>query len=398
MKHAGRLDLTYCSNIHAGERWDEVNAALSRTLPCVRERLAHEGPFAIGLRLSAAAAHTLEAADVFDAFRAFLGEGNFYVPTINGFPYGAFHGTRVKERVYQPDWRDPERIDYSNRLARILVALADGRAESLSISTVPGAFRAHVTAAADVDAMATNFLEHAAYLKRLLIETGRTVTLAIEPEPACYIETVDEAIRFFREYLLDETRVAAVARRTGMSLVAGDIRTHLGLCLDACHMAVEFEQPDRVFRDVEAAGMAIAKIQLSSALRLAADSVTPPDRVFSPFADDTYLHQVVVSGGGSVTRYTDLPEALDAFRRGDAPGGEWRVHFHVPIFLASMGGFDTTQAYLADILQLVEQEQIATCLEVETYTWDVLPPEYRTSDVCTAIARELAWVRERLTP
>lgn len=398
MKHAGRLDLTYCSNIHAGERWDEVNAALSRTLPCVRQRLAHEGPFAIGLRLSAAAAHTLEADDVLEAFRGFLREGNFYVPTINGFPYGAFHGTRVKERVYQPDWRDPARVEYSNRLARILIALDDGRAGSLSVSTVPGAFRAHIMSASDIDAMVTSLLEHAAYLQRLRIETGKTVTLAIEPEPACHIETVDEAIRFFREYLFDENRVAAVARRTGMPLALADVAKHLGLCLDACHMAVEFEPPDRVFRDVAAAGITIAKIQLSSALRLDADSVTPPDHVFGPFADDTYLHQVVISSGSSVTRYTDLPDALDACRRGDTPSGEWRVHFHVPIFLASLGRFDTTQAYLADILRLVEREQIATCLEVETYTWDVLPTEYRTSDVCTAIARELAWVREHLTP
>ena len=398
MKHAGGLDLTYCSNIHAGERWDQVNDALSGTLPCVRQRLAYQGPFAIGLRLSAAAARTLEADDVLEAFRAFLHEGDFYVPTINGFPYGAFHGTRVKERVYQPDWRDPERVEYSNRLARILVALDDRRGSSLSVSTVPGAFRANVTTKSDIEAMAANLLEHAAYLQRLRIETGKIVTLAIEPEPACYIETVDEAIRFFREYLFDENRVAAVARRTGMPLALADVATHLGLCLDACHMAVEFEPPDRVFRDVAAAGITIAKIQLSSALRLTADAGIPPDLVFGPFADDTYLHQVVVSGARSVTRYTDLPDALAACRHGNAPDGEWRVHFHVPIFLASLGRFETTQAYLADILQLVAQAQIATCLEVETYTWDVLPREYRTSDLCTAIARELAWVRERLTP
>jgi sugar phosphate isomerase/epimerase len=398
MKHAGPVDLTYCSNIHAGEHWDQVNAALSSTLPCVRARLAHEGPLAIGLRLSAAAARTLEQADHLDAFRAFLDEGDFYVPTINGFPYGAFHGTRVKERVYQPDWRSRERVDYSNRLARILVALAGEKPDSLSISTVPGAFRTDVTSAADIEAMATNLLEHAAYLKRLRMETGTRVTLAIEPEPACYIETVDEAIAFFREYLFDERRVHRVAQRTGMSLTPAEVAAHVGVCLDACHMAVEFEEAERAFQGLAAAGIAIAKVQLSSALRLVSRAGTSPAHVFGPFADDTYLHQVVISGAGSVTRYPDLPEALEAFRRGEVSDGEWRVHFHVPIFLASMGHFETTQPYLADVVRLVQQERIATCLEVETYTWDVLPPEYRTSDVCTAIARELAWVRDRLTP
>jgi sugar phosphate isomerase/epimerase len=396
MKHAGRLDLTYCSNIHAGERWDEVSAALARTLPCVRERLAHAGPFAVGLRLSAMAARALEHAETLDTFREFLDGAGCYVPTINGFPYGAFHGTQVKERVYQPDWRDPERVEYSNRLARILIALDDGHAGALSVSTVPGAFRSHVTSPSDVDLMVANFLDHAAYLKRLRLETGKTVTLAIEPEPACHIETVDEAIAFFREHLFDNARVAAAARRTGMALTTSDIAAHLGVCLDTCHMAVEFEPIDRVFRDLDAAGIAIAKIQLSSALRLASSAAASPEDVFGPFADDTYLHQVVVARAGAVTRYTDLPEALSAFRRGDNEDGEWRVHFHVPIFLASMGRFETTQPYLADVLQRARQDQIATCLEVETYTWDVLPAEYRTSDVCTAIARELAWVRERL--
>jgi sugar phosphate isomerase/epimerase len=397
MKHAGRLDLTYCSNIHAGERWDEVNAALARTLPCVRERLAHTGPFAVGLRLSAEAARTLERPDTLDAFRAFLDEAGCYVPTINGFPYGAFHGTHVKERVYQPDWRDPERVEYSNRLARLLIALDDGHAGTLSVSTVPGAFRSHVTSTSDVDLMAANLLDHAAYLKRLRLETGKTVMLAIEPEPACFIETVEEAVAFFREHLFDRDRVAAAGRRAGMPLSAADIAAHLGVCLDTCHMAVEFEPIDRVFRELDAAGIAIAKIQLSSALRLPSSAAAAPEDVFGPFAEDTYLHQVVVAGAGAITRYTDLPEALSAFRRGDTEDGEWRVHFHVPIFLASMGRFETTQPYLADVLLRAQRDRIATCLEVETYTWDVLPAEYRTSDVCTAIARELAWVRERLT-
>jgi hypothetical protein len=394
-----RFDLTYCSNIHAGEQWADVRDALAMALPSIRAGLDHRGPFAIGLRLSAAAARTLENPDELRRFRDFLRDGNYYVPTINGFPYGAFHGTRVKERVYQPDWRTSERVDYSNRLARLLVALHDGHTTRLSISTVPGAFRTEVTSQADIDAIAANILAHAAYLKRLDNETGVTVTLAIEPEPACIVETVDEAISLFRSALFSTAHIARASAQAGFALTKEDVARHVGICLDACHMAVEFDDSDRAIGALEAEGISIAKVQLSSALRLcrAADAPSPSE-VLSRFADDTYLHQVVIADEhGRLTRFTDLPDALAACGQNSPKGNEWRVHFHVPIFLASMSGFDTTQPYLETMLQQLQQKAVSTCLEVETYTWDVLPPEYRTTDVRTAIARELAWVRDRLS-
>jgi hypothetical protein len=393
-----RFDLTYCSNIHPGERWEDVSRTLRDALPKVRARLGADGPFAIGLRLSAAAARTLDAPAAIDEFRVFLQEGDYYVPTINGFPYGAFHGTRVKERVYLPDWRSRDRVDYSNQLARILVGLQQGNADRLSISTVPGAFRDEVKTAADVEAMTDNMLAHAAYLKQLREQTGVTVTLAIEAEPACFIETTAEAIAFFRDQLFSVRTIARHNARAAVSLTADDVAKHLGVCLDACHMAVEFEEIVPVIHDVREAGITIAKVQLSSALRVAEGTASAsPERLLRPFADDTYLHQVVVRSDAGLARFTDLPDALGALAATIDAAREWRVHFHVPIFLDSMSGFETTQSYLAGVLRALEEEEVSTCLEVETYTWDVLPPEYRTTDVCTAIARELAWVRDQVT-
>ena len=396
MKLGGRFDLTYCSNIHAGESWYQVFGALSTSLPRIRGLLAFDGPFGIGLRLSAAAARDLEAPDALTAFREFLREGNYYVPTINGFPYGAFHGTRVKERVYLPDWRSDERVDYTNRLARLLAVVAADRGENeASISTVPGAFRAELGSDADLDAIAARMLQHAAFLKRLHAETGVRITLAIEPEPACQMETVDDAIAFFRSHLFNSTHVAAAARAANIDLTAEDVARYVGVCLDTCHMAVEFEDAADAFARLQKAGIGVYKVQLSSALRLAGgEGAAAPRSLLGRFADDTYLHQVVTHGAAGLTRYTDLPEALDAADASSvASSAEWRVHFHVPIFLAAMSGFDTTQPYLASVLEVLKRTTACRCLEVETYTWDVLPPEYRTTDVCTAIARELSWVR-----
>jgi sugar phosphate isomerase/epimerase len=402
MNLSGGFDLTYCSNIHAGETWDEVFGALSTSLPRIREQLAFTGLFGIGLRLSAAAALALESPARLDEFRAFLHDGDYYIPTINGFPYGAFHGTRVKERVYLPDWRSDERVDYTNRLARLLAAFTAERAGAggqpeASVSTVPGAFRTEVRSDADRAAITSRLLSHAAYLKRLHLDTGVRIRLAIEPEPACVIETTDEAIAFFRTFLLRRDNVAAAARIAGIDLSPEDVTTYLGVCLDTCHMAVEFEDAEGVLRRLQADGIGVHKVQLSSALRLHRQGQSSsPRALLGRFADDTYLHQVVICDDSGLSRYVDLPDALGAERGDDVHGEEWRVHFHVPVFLSAMSGFDTTQSYLKSVLDLLKRRQAGGCLEVETYTWDVLPPEYRTTDVCTAIARELAWVRGEL--
>jgi hypothetical protein len=397
MRVAGRIHLTYCSNIHAGETWQEVSAALADALPRVRAAHGHAGPLGVGLRLSAEAASTLESPAVLQAFLDFLDAGDYYVLTINGFPYGAFHGQRVKERVYLPDWRQPARLDYTNRLARLMARFLAARPDDEgSVSTVPGAFAAHVESDADLAAIATGILRHAAYLVDLRARTGRTVTLALEPEPACCLETIDDAVGFFTGRLFDAATVAAVASETGVALSVDDVRRHVGICLDACHMAVEFERPAHSIERLAAAGIRICKVQLSSALEL--QPGVDARAKLQPFADDVYLHQVVQRrSDGTLVRYTDLPEALAADADRDRDDAEWRVHFHVPIFLSNLNGFGTTQPDLAALLELLKGGEICSCLEVETYTWDVLPAEYRRVDVATAIARELNWVRAILT-
>jgi hypothetical protein len=398
MNVAGRFHLTYCSNIHRGETWPEVRDALASALPRLRERLEHTGPMGIGLRLSAQAAESLARSEALQAFRGFLAAGDYYVFTINGFPYGAFHGQRVKEQVYQPDWRQAARVVYTDRLAELLAALLADRPDiEGSVSTVPGAFKADVTSSDDARAIATGMLRHAVHLVALRRETGITITLAIEPEPACFIETVADAVRFFEEYLFTEPLARAVG------LTVEDVRRHVGLCLDACHMAVEFEDPAAAVERLRAAGIRVLKVQISSALHVAHPGRAASREALARFADDTYLHQVAVCGsdglGGEaeLVRYPDLPDALRADRREPpdrAPA--WRVHFHVPVFLTSLGEFETTQPYLVALIDLLKRESVCPYLEVETYTWDALPPEHRTGDMVTAIARELTWVRTQL--
>jgi sugar phosphate isomerase/epimerase len=385
MRIGGRFDLTYCSNIHAGESWGEVRAALGAALPVIRRELGHTGPFAVGLRLSARAADELNRRDTLHEFRGFLRDGGYYVPTINGFPYGAFHRERVKENVYLPDWREPARVEYSNVLADVLsTLLADAGLSEGSVSTVPGAFKREVRSDADVRLMARHIIDHVRHLVALRDRTGVTVALAIEPEPACFIETIDEAIDFFSRHLFQASGVSA-----------DEVRRHAGVCFDTCHMAVEFEDPTSALNRLSAAGIRVPKFQISSALRVPRPVEGSAGRTaLAGFADATYLHQVVEQRGAKLSRFVDLPDALSTPGCSDC---EWRVHFHVPVFLPAMGVLDTTQRDLIDALDAIRARDEASCLEVETYTWDVLPAEYKNVGMHAAIARELAWVRERLT-
>lgn len=397
---APRRHLTYCTNIHPGETWAEVRGNLARFVVPVRERFAPGAPFGVGLRLSAAAARALAEPAAMAELRDFLRAHDLYVFTINGFPYGTFHGRPVKEDVYLPDWLDPERLAYTDRLADLLAALLPEGVDG-TISTVPGAFAPRVAGDADAARMAAAMLAHVAHLVRVRAATGRRIALALEPEPCCFLETIDETVAFFQRHLLTPSAAAAVAAATGLApAAAGEaIREHLGVCLDACHMAVEFEDPAAALDALAAAGIRVAKVQVSAGLRVAlpgGHEDAAARAALAAFADDVYLHQVVERrADGTLARHLDLPQALAA-ERGEAGAREWRIHFHVPLFRDRYGHFEGTQDYVAALLRLVGERTDCAHFEVETYTWDVLPEEFRREDIVTAVARELAWTAERL--
>ena len=392
----GDAHLTYCTNIHPGETWEEVAHALRVHLPAVKAQICPEQDFGVGLRLSAAAAQDLTAPGAFAELQDILASGGLYVFTINGFPYGTFHGTRVKEEVYLPDWRTAERLAYSNQLADLLVRLLpdDGSIEG-SISTVPGGFKPAVAGPETIDAMADNMLRHAAHLVALRRDTGRTIALALEPEPCCLLETTQEAVDFFKDHLYNAAAIAQLAKHTGASLAGAeaDLRRHLGVCLDLCHAAVEFEDPDEAVAALQADGIAIPKVQISAGIRLPQVSALDIERI-RPFDDAVYLHQVVAKTARGLDRYLDLGEAFEAFKEAERP--EWRVHFHVPIFLADLDGFATTRPAMETFLARQRRDPVTRHLEVETYTWDVLPEEHRRDGVVTNIVKEMQWAQGQL--
>lgn len=394
-EHPG-VHLSYCSNIHPGEDWSSTRANVLEHFAAVGRRIAPEQPFGVGLRLSALALEQLAASPgELERFAAALADANLYVFTINGFPHGHFHERPVKQQVYRPDWSEPERLRYTLGLANTLATLLpEGVAGS--ISTVPGAFRADGWPRERRSAIAEQLLRAAAGLWAIAEREGKRICLALEPEPHCLLETTAEVIAWFQAELLDARALARMAELTGLARGAAElaIREHLGICLDACHAAVEFEDPRASVGGLRAAGIALAKLQVTAGLEL---EPTPAALdALSAFADPIYLHQVVAQhDDGSLTRWLDLPEVIDAARRGQLRAHRWRVHFHVPVCQRELGSFLSTQDFLPPLLDAALAYGCRQ-LEVETYTWHVLPPRYRAEPIDDAIARELRWVLDQL--
>jgi hypothetical protein len=386
--------LGYCLNVHPTETLDEVCAALIGPVREVKRRVSPDATFGVGLRLSAAA-----AADPQKAAReigAICADEDYAVFTMNGFPYGRFQGAPVKAAVYEPDWTTPERRRYTHDLAVIMASLAP-EGETATISTVPGGFGPKLRGReAEV---ADGLLQSVADLVNLERDAGRPVALALEPEPWCLLDSVADALAFFRARLFCEKAAHRLAQLTGLhpSDAASALPRHLGLCLDVCHLAVGFEDPEQTLAALAAANIPIHKIQLSAALRVDSSTTEARARLVG-FDDGVYLHQVAArSTSGRVTRFLDLPEALAESAAAD---DEWRVHFHTPIFAEPDPPLKSTRDVLEFILAEHRRASICRHLEVETYTWSVLPPGERglaVASLSEGISKELEWVLQRLS-
>jgi len=365
--------LAYCTNIHRGESWPETQAALERFTLAVRERVCPGQRYGIGLRLSARAARELADPPTLAAFQGWLDRHDCYVFTINGFPYGQFHGERVKEQVYQPDWTSETRLDYTNCLFDLLAELLPPGEEG-SVSTVPGSFKEFITTAGQEKGMRHNLFRCVEHIARLEEKTGRRLHLGLEPEPLCYLETTSETVSFFERLRSEHPRDPRLARC-------------LGVNYDTCHLAVEFEEPAEALGRLQRHEIKISKLHFSSALKA---RPTPADRAaLAHFAEDVYLHQVVArTAAGSLIRHRDLAGALASPDEAE----EWRVHFHIPLHCPPTSGFDNTTDHLLGVLDFLAREPgLCAHLEMETYTWEVMPPALKSRDVVEQLAAEYDW-------
>lgn len=392
--------LSYCSNIHPGESWEATFENLRQYIPQVRKNLPFEGPFGIGLRLSHEASLELQKEDQLSEFKTWLKAANAYVFTLNGFPYADFHRTVVKDQVHAPDWSTVERREYTIRSFRVLSQLLP-RGVDGGISTSPISYRHWQRSESDrnqvMQAATENLMEVVAELAQIESESGRFLHLDIEPEPDGIVENSDEMIWLFQEWLIPKgVKLLATKMKIAESHAEKLIYRHIQVCYDVCHFAIVYEKPSETFAKFEQAGIRVGKIQLSAALKV--DLNQNRERLIPKlltFAESTYLHQVVGrKSEGERVSYADLPEALDHLLRAEEE--EWRIHFHVPIFNNKYEEFESTNSDISEVLEFLKSNpEKCNHLEVETYTWEVLPPSERLP-LAETISRELAWVIPQL--
>ena len=379
------LHLAYCTNIHRGETWRETFDSLKNSALAVRERVCPRDPFAIGLRLGNQAARELSDPKILLKFQHWLDKNSGYVFTINGFPYGRFHGTRVKEQVYAPDWTSPERLGYTNLLFDLLAEILPVGVEG-SVSTLPGSFKEFISSREQENAIRENLWRCVEHISRVSKKSKRRLHLGLEPEPLGLLENSAETIAFFGK-LRDEHKTDP------------RLDEHLGVNYDTCHFAIEFEEPRSAVAAFRNAGIKISKIHLSSALKT---RPTPEAcAALKNFADDVYLHQVIARDeNGSLARYRDLPDALvdnSKLKIENSKLPEWRIHFHVPLHASAAPPFANTNDHLLGVLDLLaENPKLCSHLEMETYTWEVLPPELKSRSVVEQLVAEYDWTLARL--
>ena len=392
--------LSYCTNIHPGESWRAVFTSLERYVLPIKRKLSPAVPFGIGLRLSDQASRELGESNQLDRFRAWLDEHNCYVFTLNGFPYGGFHSQRVKDTVHRPDWTTRARVEYTKHLFDQLSALLPDQ-EAGGISTSPLSYKPwHENSAERESALfrgTQHLLEIADYLFELERRTDQHLHLDLEPEPDGLLENTAETVAYFNEWLLP-MGIRHFADRLRPADAESVIRRHINLCYDVCHFAVEYEAPAEALRIFREQAIEIGKVQVSAALK----AVLPPDpaargkvkRQFESLVESTYLHQVIARhADGRLVNYPDLPQALPHLDDEDVV--EWRTHFHVPLFVDHYHRLQSTQDDIIEVLDILQREPFTRHLEVETYTWEVLPKSLQT-DLQRSIERELEWVREKL--
>lgn len=358
------LPLSYCTNVHPGRTRAEVLRGLQDYTVELQRNCG--GNVAAGLWLAQPViTEILSTPDGGKRFHGDLQNLGLNCYSLNAFPYGDFHSDRVKEQVYLPKWSDPRRREYTEGCAQVLAALLPENGEG-SISTMPLGFKGFGYPLNFEQTAIAELLTTATFLHRLHQETGKIVRLAIEPEPYCLLETTPETLGFF-------DKLFAAADQQGLGPIT---RQYLGLCYDVCHQGVEFEDISESIRSLVTAGIRLNKIHITCAIRLEQPASNKDGReALARYAEPRYLHQTLgKTSTGTLLRSVDLsadfvrqppPEWLNS--------PEWRIHFHVPVHLDELGPLGTTKPQLIEALRVVRDLDHQPHLEVETYTWEVLP-------------------------
>jgi hypothetical protein len=389
--------LTYSTLVHQTDNWEQLWKSVNTYLPAVKARVAPHQKFGVCLRTSAPSAAALAADSTKRAdLKKFFADNDLYLYTANAFVYGVFKKQIIKEDVYEPDWQTPERREYTKQVASLLAEMAP-EGVNPSIQSAPLGFKPKVTGNDVVDAYTSNVIDVVAHLIKLEKDTGKTVTLGLEPEPRCYLETTDETIQYFKTHLFSPKTAERLAKSAAINAAdaAAAMKKFTGVVFDIGHQSVGYEDIPVSLQKLVDNGVQIVKLQEAASMHIPSVTQKAVDAL-QTFAKTIYLTQTCQKKDGKTTWFLNLEDAFEDFSRNPGPR-EWRTHFHVPVFLDDLGGaFGTTRFALEQALAFHKKTPLSTHLEIETYTWDVLPEHLKTGDIVDYVTRELDWVKGQL--
>lgn len=388
--------LTYSMLVHPGDTWSDMKASLTTFMPEIKKRFSPDAKMGVSFRMANATVEELLAKpDQRQWLKNYCLENDLYIFTVNAFPYGPFKGQLVKAEVYEPDWTTEKRTQYTINIANILAEVTSDDIEP-TIQTAPLAFRPKSTDLKYQELFNENIYRVIAHLMELEQQTGRRVKLAVEPEPFCFLESIPETVDWFNEsiYTLKAAERIAELSRQPLAEVFGAVRRYLGVVLDICHQSVQFEDIAEDIKLLSEAGIPIFKLQEAAALMV--ENVSPEIvQELKKFTGTIYLSQTNQLRDGKLTKFLNLEDAIAEWEENPGPC-QWRTHFHVPVFLKDLGSFQTTRSGIDVALKVHAKTPLSTHLEIETYTWDVLPDHLKTGDITEYLVRELEYVRDEL--
>lgn len=401
MELKNNLHLAYSTTIHPSDGWESVLTNLKQYVPPLKAKLSPDQAFGIGLRLSNRESLELLQRNRLNLFQDFLIRRGLYVCTMNGLAYGPFHKRAVKHKLHAPDWRKRQRVRYTLRLVGILADLLPEGMEG-SILTTPLSYKPWLGWEVEEhtwELLTRHVVEVATELVRLYQTQGKLIHLDIKPEAEGLIENSTELVQFYEEWLLP-FGAPILAQKLEISVEQAEthLLDHIRFCWDTSQSAIAYERPHYVLARLMASGIKVGKIQVSSAIK----AFLPEKRSrraalaqsLRPFAEPTYLHQVIQRNkSGRIRQYSDLHLALAEIQNRSAT--EWRINFRLPLFIEGYGEFASTQEHILQILALLRTKSFTRHLEIESYTWDVLPANLKRP-LRESIRREFEWVLSML--
>lgn len=397
MQFEKNLHITYCTNIHPGQDWKSTFDSIKEFVPGIKKKVSENAPFGLGLRLSNNASEELNLESNLKDFKKWLDENGVYIFTMNGFPYGNFHDERVKDKVHAHDWTTDDRLRYTKRLfVQLSELLPLGMNGGISTSPISYKhwFKTEREKKIAFEMGAMQMLQIALHVHELEETTGKYMHLDIEPEPDGLLENSDEVVSFYTDYLVP-IGIPLFTKELGISdeQAEGLIKKYITICYDICHFSLAFEEPSETFLKFKNENIQIGKIQVSAALKIvfngAEDELIWEE--LAKFNEPTYLHQVTEKTGNKVITYSDLPMVLQ--KKGVHK--ELRAHYHVPIFLERYGVLFSTQDHIIKTMEVLKKNQVTEHLEIETYTWEVLPADAKEA-LSVSIVREIDWLKSIL--